>query len=302
MRKKHAFDRLEARRCHEIGGSASPASTGSHAPNLKRLPHVARPVNILRDPDAEAALTFFQVELAGLAQRRGHLLLAVGSCVVRYQGRARSDLHKGERLLVLKPDGTLLIHTAAKAKPVNWQPPGASFSAAIEDGHVVLSSHRIKPEEIVQATFDSISLLASLPLRDGMELALLGSEDDLQQLLFEKPELVEEGFVPARRERNSARGYYDIDGHDAKGLRLIVELKRTTAGVSEAQQLWRYTERLRKNDPKLRGMLIAPRVADKARKMLAEHGLEWKELDWDDIMPKVEEMRRGGQASLGRFG
>jgi len=259
-------------------------------------------VHLLRDPDSEAALGFLQGELAGLAQRRGHLLLAVGSCTVRYQGRARSDLHKGERLLVLKPDGTLLIHTAAKAKPVNWQPPGAAFAAAIEDGRVVLTSHRTKPEEIVQVTFDAITMLASLPLRDGMELALVGSEDDLQQILFERPDLVEPGFVPARRERSSARGFYDLDGHDAKGLRLIVECKRTTAGVSEAQQLWRYTERLRKNDATVRGMLVAPRVADKARKMLEEHGLEWREIDWDDILPQVEQMRRGGQASLGRFG
>ncbi|MES2154348.1 MAG: endonuclease NucS [bacterium] len=259
-------------------------------------------MNILRDPDTEAALQFLQNELAGLAQRRGHLLLAVGSCIVKYQGRARSDLHKGERLLVLKPDGTLLIHTAAKAKPVNWQPPGAAFSVAVEAGKVVLTSHRLKPEEIVQVTFDAISMLSSLPLRDGMDLDLVGTEDDLQQLLFEQPALVEAGFVPARRERNSARGFYDLDGHDAKGGRLIVECKRTTAGVSEAQQLWRYVERLRKNNEAVRGILIAPRVADKARKMLEEHGLEWKEIDWDDILPRVEEMRRSGQASLGRFG
>lgn len=259
-------------------------------------------MNILRDPDNEAALTFFQGELAGLAQRRGHIILAVGSCVVRYQGRARSDLHKGERLLVLKPDGTLLVHTAAKAKPVNWQPPGASFSVAVEAEKVVLTSHRISPEEIVQVTFDAISMLASLPLRDGVALDLVGTEDDLQQLLFERPELIEPGFVPARRERSSARGFYDLDGHDAKGLRLIVECKRTTAGVSEAQQLWRYTERLRKNDKTVRGMLIAPRVADKARNMLEEHKLEWKEISWDEVLPKVEEMRRSGQASLGRFG
>ncbi len=259
-------------------------------------------MNILRDPDSEAALTFFQTELAGLAQRRGHIILAVGSCVVKYVGRARSDLHKGERLLVLKPDGTLLIHTAAKAKPVNWQPPGAAFAAAIEDGRVVLTSHRLKPEEIVQVTFDAISMLSSLPLRDGTDLALVGTEDDLQQLLFEKPNLVEAGFVPARRERSSARGFYDLDGHDAKGGRLIVEVKRTTAGVSEAQQLWRYTERLRKNDAGVRGILIAPRVADKARKMLEEYGLEWKEIDWATILPQVEQMRRSGQASLGRFG
>jgi RecB family endonuclease NucS len=66
--------------------------------------------------------------------------------------------------------------------------------------------------------------------------------------------------------------------------------------------LWRYVEDLRRNDPSLRGMLIAPSVAPKARNLLRDHGLEWRELDWDEVLPKVEAMRRGGQASLVRFG
>lgn len=258
-------------------------------------------MNILREPETEAALAFFQGELAGLAQRKGHVLLAVGSCAVKYVGRARSDLNKGERLLVLKPDGTLLIHTAAKAKPVNWQPPGAAFAVSLDDGRIVLTSHRTSPEEIVQVTFHAVTMLASLPLRDGVDLDLVGTEDDLQALLHARPDLVEAGFVPARRERASARGYYDLDGHDATGRRVIVEVKRTTAGVSEAQQLWRYAERLRNNEPALRGILIAPRVAEKARALLDAHGLEWKELDWAAVLPQVEQMRRSGQASLGRF-
>lgn len=258
-------------------------------------------MHLLRDPDPEAALRFLQEELQGLAQRRGHLVQAVGDCEVKYQGRARSDLHRGERLVLLKPDGTLLVHTATKAKPVNWQPPGASFAVAVEEGRVVLTSSRAKPEEIVRVTFHSIHFLASMPLRDAAGLDLVGTEDDLQALLFASPALVEIGFVPSMRERNTKRGFYDIDGHDAQGRRLVVELKRTTAGVSEAQQLWRYVERLRKNDPATRGLLLAPRVAEKARSLLAEQGLEWRELDWDELMPKVEELRSGGQASLARF-
>jgi len=265
---------------------------------------VCRPgdgVRILRDPDPEAALGFLQAEIQGLAARRGHLVQAVGECEVRYQGRARSDLHRGERLVLLKPDGTLLVHTASKAKPVNWQPPGASFAAALEDGQVVLTSSRAKPEEIVRVAFSVVHLLVSLPLRDGAGLDLLGSEDDIQALLFARPALVEPGFVPARRERKTKRGLYDLDGRGSDGRRLVVEVKRTTAGVSEAQQLWRYVERLRRNDASVRGLLLAPRVGEGARSLLAEHALEWRELDWDALLPQVTEMRAGGQASLARF-
>ncbi|HEX2066901.1 MAG TPA: endonuclease NucS, partial [Candidatus Thermoplasmatota archaeon] len=127
-------------------------------------------MQVLRDPDPAAALAFLQAELAGLAQRRGHLVQAIGECEVRYQGRARSDLHRGERLVLLKPDGTLLVHTAEKAKPVNWQPPGAAFSVGMEDGRVVLTSHRTKPEELVKVTFHAVALLMAAPLRDAAGL------------------------------------------------------------------------------------------------------------------------------------
>ena len=258
-------------------------------------------MQLVREPDAEAALAFLQTELAGLALRRGHLVQAVGECEVQYQGRARSMLTKGERLLVLKPDGTLLIHTAKGAKPVNWQPPGASFAVAVEGGRVVLSSHRAKPEEIVRVTFHSVRLLVAVPLTDGADLAVEGTEDDLQNLLRQRPHLVEPGFVPSLRERTSATGRYDLDGHDAKGRRLVVECKRATAGVADAQQLWRYVERLRRTEPTVRGVLVAPRVAEKARLLLAEHDLGWRELDWATALPQSQEVRRSGQASLGRF-
>lgn len=259
-------------------------------------------MNILRDPEPEASLRFFQSEIAALVEGRGHLMQAVGLCTVRYQGRARSDLSAGERLILLKPDGTLLVHGAAKAKPINWQPPGASFSASLAEGRVSLTAIRTRPEEIVQVTFERIDLLASVPLRDGADLDLLGTEDDLQAALFAHPELVEPGFVPAKRERNTKRGFLDLDGRDAKGRRVVVEVKRTQAGVGEAQQLWRYVERMRGQDATLRGILVAPRVAERARALLADHDLEWREVEWADVLPKIEAMRESGQASLARFG
>lgn len=266
-------------------------------------------MQLVRDPEPDAALDFLQTEIKRLNEGQGRLVQAVADCEVKYQGRAASTLHRGERLLLLKPDGTFLVHTAAKAKPVNWQPPGAVFDARLDDGALVMTAYRRKPEELVHVTFHTIHLLVAVPLRDDAELALVGTEADLQKLLFEHPELVEDGFSPRRRERDSKRGFYDLDGDDATGRRLIVEVKRSTAGVKEAQQLWRYVEKLRgKADgsdgegPRIRGVLIAPRVADKARGLLADHGLEWKEMDWADVLPAVEAMKHSGQVGLGRFG
>ncbi len=258
-------------------------------------------MQVLREPDNTTALEFLRSELPGLQERRGHLIQIIARCSIHYQGRARSMLNAGERLLILKPDGTFLVHTASKAKPVNWQPPGATFHAGIEDEGLVLTAYRPKPEEIVKVTFQEVQLMLAVPLDDEEDLALVGTEDDLQALLFARPDIVEEGFVPRRRERDSARGYYDLDGDDAQGRRLVIEVKRGTAGVKEAQQLWRYVEPLRAQSDGLRGMLIAPRVAPKARKLLADQDLEWKEVDWDVLLPRIERMRRTGQVGLGTF-
>lgn len=61
------------------------------------------------------------------ALREDHTIVLVGSCVVNYRGRAGSVLPEGERVVIIKPDGTLLVHQKEKREPVNWNPPGAGL-------------------------------------------------------------------------------------------------------------------------------------------------------------------------------
>lgn len=323
-------------------------------------------MHLLREPDPPTACAWLAEQFAAIREGTngsGPLLQLVGTCEISYQGRARSHLAAGKRVILVKPDGTVLVHTATGAKPANWQPAGSSLDVALagqeKEPRVVVTARRVKQEESLEMRFSAIDLLVATRLTDPASLSLVGTEDDLQALLFARPELVEPGFVPARRERDTTQGYYDIDGRDAKGRRLIVELKRGTAGVSDAQQLWRYVEALRGEagkqggreagapdgreagaeggakagqadadatdapsrgkrttvagaQPKqgtrdaaranqVRGMLVAPSVAPKARALLASHDLEWRELDWDELLPRVEAMRHAGQASLMRF-
>jgi RecB family endonuclease NucS len=55
---------------------------------------------------------------------RNSVLIVVGCCCVEYSGRARSTLGWGERIVIVKPDGSVLVHQRAGREPVNWQPPG----------------------------------------------------------------------------------------------------------------------------------------------------------------------------------
>ena len=65
-------------------------------------------------------------EFAGTHMRgaRDNVLIVVGCCSVEYSGRARSTLGWGARIVIIKPDGSVLVHQRAGREPVNWQPPG----------------------------------------------------------------------------------------------------------------------------------------------------------------------------------
>jgi len=52
---------------------------------------------------------------------------ADGRCAVAYEGRAQSQLEAGDRFVLCKPDGTILVHSDTKQKPRNWQPPGRQY-------------------------------------------------------------------------------------------------------------------------------------------------------------------------------
>lgn len=250
----------------------------------------------LTAPAPEAALAFLQAEL------HRSLVQVVGLCEVRYQGRAQSHLSLGERLILLKPDGTLLIHTATRIKPVNWQPPGAAFAASVEDGRVVVTSQRGgkggEPDEVVRIALHDVQALQAFRLKDDEGLALLGSELDLARLLHRMPHLVEEGFQVTARERENGRGPMDLVGVDARGVRVVVELKRKAAGLKEAEQLRRYVERERAKG-KVRGVLMAPAVSDQARKYLAELGCEVRIVDWEKVLPLMQRVLPAGQRTLG---
>lgn len=267
------------------------------APDEEPIETGPRRARVLRDLHPEAAVEFLKSELG----RR--LVQVAARCEIDYQGRAASQLPSGWRLLLFKPDGTLLVHGSQKLKPVNWQPPGCTFSAAREDGRVVLTACREKPKETVRIVLEEVQLVASLSLDDGENLAVQGTEDDMQAFLALRPHLVEPGFRFWSRERASGRGPMDLYGEDEKGRRVVVEAKRRAAGVKEADQLRRYVERERaaRGGVPVRGILIAPQVSEKARKYLADLHLEYRELDWDRLRQSASDLLKAGQRTLGEW-
>ncbi|RYJ12851.1 DUF91 domain-containing protein [Halogeometricum borinquense] len=207
----------------------------------------------------------------------GRMVTMFGRCTVEYDGRASSSLGPGERLVVCKPDGTILVHTDKKRKPVNWQPPGCTHRASVRDGRLRVRSERSTPQEHLDVAFERIEQVSAYEVTDRSDLQLRGSEEDLRQRILDDPALVEAGFVPQATERETTAGPVDIFGADADGKPVVVELKRRRVGPSAASQLQRYVEALDEEFPDegVRGILVAPSVTDRTQELLAENGLSF---------------------------
>lgn len=264
--------------------------------------HPTQRVNVttLHRPSHRDAL-----EALSTAFERGELVTIFGRCTVEYDGRAASSLGPGARLLILKPDGTALVHTDENRTPVNWQPPGSEHRGAVRDGRLRVRSERENPDECLDVQFERVHQVSALPVTGGRAVDVHGSEEDLRQRVLNKPELIEPGFEPGATERETAAGPVDVFGHDAEGRPVVVELKRRRVGPDAAGQLSRYVAALEREVPDgtaIRGILVAPSVTDRARELLGERGLSFVSLSppggsADTTTPYGDPIEEGATAS-----
>jgi len=221
--------------------------------------------------------------------RARSMIVSFGYCQVDYEGRASSSLDFGDRLVILKKDGTALIHQNEKREPVNWQPPGSSHEAILkvegeEPTDLILRSVRSNPFEVLDIAFREIHLLSILKGEDEAQLNLSGSEKSMGNRIMKQPDLIEQGFIPIEREKKTPFGPVDIFGKDYEGNIVVVELKRRRVGPDAVSQLKRYINALRKEESEtkgenFRGILVAPSITDSAKDLLEEEGLEFVSLN-----------------------
>lgn len=212
------------------------------------------------------------------ALERETLVTLFGRCTVEYEGRAASELGPGDRHVMLKPDGTHLVHGDDGQKPVNWQPPGSEHTCRIEGEELVIESVRTTPEERLAVSISEVAHVAAFEVDDGASIELTGTEADLKRRILEAPDLIEDGFTPLSTERETPAGAIDVYGKDEDGRTVVLELKRRRVGPDAVGQLNRYVEALERDlhaDAEIRGVLVAPSVTERAKALLAERRLEF---------------------------
>ncbi|HEX2703706.1 MAG TPA: endonuclease NucS [Solirubrobacteraceae bacterium] len=210
--------------------------------------------------------------------------LIVARCEVVYSGRLATVLPMAVRLLVLKADGSVMVHADSGGyKPQNWMTPPTAID--IEgDPPSRIEVRKLKGGERLEIRIEEV--LSDLTHDADLDsvLAKDGVERDLQELLAARPTHCGEGFRLVRREWPTDIGPVDLMCRDPGDGWVAVEIKRT--GTIEAvEQLARYLERIRR-DPAMadcRGVLAAQQIKPQARVLAESRGIACVEVSLDEL-------------------
>ncbi|MDP7181897.1 MAG: endonuclease NucS [Candidatus Woesearchaeota archaeon] len=230
--------------------------------------------------------------------RKETLVLGV-SCEINYSGRAESQLARGDRIIIIKTDGALLVHQPLGNAPVNYMKPGTAHTVHVEKDQLVLKSENLQQKEFLDVFVHKVHFFNSHKLEDGQKIILQGNEADMADMLYKQPDLIEKGFKAVSQEEQTKYGYVDVLGVDKDEVLTVVECKRYCADLAAVTQLRRYVERLMasKGLKKVRGILAAPKITANAQKMLEDWGYAFVSVE----PPKYLERYNKSQKGLGEF-
>jgi endonuclease len=205
--------------------------------------------------------------------------LIVARCEVRYTGRLTATLPDSTRLLLLKADGSVLVHADAGGyKPLNWMTPPTVIE---EDGNLLIVRKKAgKTEDRLEIRLHEVLSDVCHEMTEVLGLEKDGVERDLQELLAEQPGALGEELRLVRREWPTDVGPVDLMCRDEQDGWVAVEIKRV-ATIDAVEQLTRYLERIRV-DPALaeiRGILAAQVFKPQAVVLAESRGIRCAEVD-----------------------
>jgi RecB family endonuclease NucS len=206
--------------------------------------------------------------------------LIVARCTVDYAGRLTTRLPEAVRLVMIKADGCVAVHSDGGAyKPLNWM----TAPNVIEDNVDCWIVRNPKGEQMT-ITFHEVLHDSAHELGEDPGLEKDGVEKQLQELLAASPHVMEEGLVLIRREHYTALGPVDLLCKDPAGNTVVIEVKRR-GEIDGVEQLTRYLVDLAQ-DPtlgQLRGMFVAQSIKPQARTLAESRGITCVEVDYDAL-------------------
>ena len=218
--------------------------------------------------------------------------LVIATCSVDYDGRLTAHLPLATRLLLVKADGSVLVHSdGGSYKPLNWMSPPCAMAevepdeAEAADGvTVVWVVQHAKSEDRLRVKIHEVHHDSAHELGVDPGLVKDGVEAHLQRLLAEHITTLGDGWTLTRREYMTPIGPVDILCKDGAGATVAIEIKRR-GDIDGVEQLTRYLE-LMNRDPHLApvtGVFAAQQIKPQARTLAEDRGIRCVVLDYDAL-------------------
>jgi RecB family endonuclease NucS len=204
--------------------------------------------------------------------------IVIARCSVDYAGRLSAHLPMATRLIMIKADGSISVHSdAGSYKPLNWMSPPCRLAESATEWVVTGKSGETLTVHIEEVVSD-----ISFALGDDPGLVKDGVESHLQELLAVQLHLLGDGWRLIRREFPTAIGPVDLMCRDAIGTSVAIEVKRR-GEIDGVEQLTRYLDLLNR-DPLLapvHGIFAAQEIKPQARVLAMDRGIRCVTLDYE---------------------
>jgi hypothetical protein len=201
--------------------------------------------------------------------------LLVARCEVVYTGRLNARLPESVRLVMIKADGSVLVHADAGGyKPLNWMTPKTTIVE--EPGRLLVS----KKDDVLDIRLHEVLSDVTHEMGEAAALEKDGVERDLQIELAAQPHTLEPELTLLRREWPTALGPVDLMCRSEDGDWVAVEIKRI-ATIEAVEQLTRYLDDIRLDPAKAtaRGILAAQKIKPQAATLAESRGIRCVEVD-----------------------
>ncbi|TDC49551.1 endonuclease NucS [Jiangella ureilytica] len=223
--------------------------------------------------------------------------IVIARCQVDYAGRLTAHLPLATRVIMVKADGSVLVHSdGGSYKPLNWMSPpctltvgdpepGPDGDGAGTDGvTAVWTVQNDKTDDRLVISLHEILHDSAHDLGVDPGLVKDGVEAHLQVLLAEQVETFGAGWRLVRREYPTPIGPVDLLCRDDQGVAVAVEVKRR-GEIDGVEQLTRYLDLLNR-DPLLapvRGVFAAQEIKPQARTLAVDRGITCVTVDYDAL-------------------
>ena len=223
------------------------------------------------------------------AVRGKNLVVILCRCSIDYKGRSRSVLPEGDRIIIIKTNGSVIVHRPYGYSPVNWQPDTSYIRFEYNGTYISMTAVREKPREVLNANITRIyAIMVGRELEDNAKFSMYVSEKEVKDVIERHPEIIEKDLKITAREKRVETGIIDLVGIDKNGVTVLIEVKDEKAGIEAGAQLLKYVKAMEKTGGRVRGILVAPDFSKSLIEFLERNGLEKIRYDPDRIIEIIE--------------